>query len=313
MDNDFNIDKVDFYNLDIDKYLEWLTERLRLISGLNEMLPSLVDLRKSWQLEKYRVAVGNYNYYDQSRLKKLLRLYDKKIQHFEIQEIPYKEVISDLYYYTDIEKYDPIENKNTYGGSLYSMDELKQHYLSFSVLFNLLKHDDIDEFRTDMKKEFERMPYNDENKFYQYKVNQLKDWDFKYLPYIITGRTIYDLNNGVGRLDSAFFVAEIEQIRKIIYLETLIKGEAPQHDITKPLQWMSSKNAIVTLFNELHQSGIIKGSKVNLERLILKNFVDADNKPMSKNTISEVFKKYKEKANKKVISSISSLIQSLKI
>lgn len=129
------------------------------------------------------------------------------------------------------------------------------------------------------------------------------------MPTILDGEFIYNLDNFKNAFD---FSLEIDKIKTAIYLTTQIKGETPKHPIIKPLQWNGNINALATLFNELLDSGIITGTKENIKRLLINNFVNDNGRDLSKHYLDEIFKPSKMKVNKKVIETLTPFIDTLK-
>lgn len=148
--------------------------------------------------------------------------------------------------------------------------------------------------------------------FYQKELtNILTENRFNYLPLILNGDFIYNLDND----KNAFaFSSEIDKIKTAIYLTSKIKGETPKHSITKPIQWTGNLNTLVTIFNELLTANLFKnefGAKENIKRVLINNFVNTDGLELSKHSIDEIFNPSKMKTDKKTVDLLKPLLEYL--
>lgn len=310
---DFNIKKVDFLGLDIDKYLDWLLNKYKLFSEvyeiayLDEKLDSLHG-RKFFANSHY-IATRNKtlpenikNAYD-TRIEPLQvekGIQKKKFESIHFSELIFFESISNTYKYNEQNKY-----------SLFSKDELKHISIDNSFLKMWFDKDLGNAFIDETNERLTSSPLK-ETAFYQKELDfLLENSDFKYLPQILDGLFIYDLDNQKNALS---FATEIDKIRQAIYLTEQIQGETAHHQPTKPIQWTAQVNSLVTVFNELLTANIIKnerGTKENIKRILLNNFVNADGLELSKNSINEVFNPSKMKTDKAISELIKPLLEHL--
>ena len=78
-----------------------------------------------------------------------------------------------------------------------------------------------------------------------------------------------------------------------------------------PVIWNGKINELATIFIALKDSGVISGSKEDIKRFLLQNFVNSKGEKISKNTIDDIFKPSKGKTNKLVNEEIKTLINNL--
>lgn len=102
---------------------------------------------------------------------------------------------------------------------------------------------------------------------------------------------------------------QIDKIIKQVKENGTAKAPTPK---TEKIQWLGTKNALPTLLNELLAQGLIDTTKANIQRLILNNFVDAENKPFSASYVKDVSKPSKQRLNKEVAQFVAKMAESLK-
>ncbi len=310
---DFNINEVDFFNFDLDKYIGFLLDKYRLFVEL-KYLPHYKTLEKDYLLRKWRA-----NSHFLTRKNKLLppsinALYDKRI-NANAERI---EKLKGLCYNYDMLKFKcvseqvKLENPKAKEYFLFTANELKNLDIKIGDLrayFNLLYPNNITHFLEDLEDEYRGIPTSKEQ-FYIKKLKFLKEQDFVYLPQILRGDIVYNLDDEGNEIIP--FYGEVATIQQIIYLETLIRGKEPLHPPTKPLQWTGQTNELATILIELQKAGLIKSSMTNIRRLIANNFTDKNgNKMAETGYLGDVFNTSKYKTSKAVEEFIHPLIAEL--
>lgn len=306
--NDFNINEVDFYSLDIAKYLDWLLDKYKTYSTI-WLLPFCDEQIADLQIRNYEM----FSHYLKTRSQKLPEqienLYKEKIKHFENQKRKYD------YLKYEVISFDSVRNNRKLGEvkkyGFFDADELSEikitdYYLRYWLIDEKLSYfnDLIDELNERKKS----TPLKDVI-FYQKELNRiLQDYEFNYLPQIIEGDFIYNLDNDKNALS---FATEIDKIRLVIYLNEKIQGDTVKHSLTKPIKWTGNVNALATVFYALADANIIETSTENIKRLLISNFTDSDNKELSKHYLDEIFKVSKGKLNKEVLNEIQPLLSIL--
>jgi hypothetical protein len=238
---------------------------------------------------------------------KIANQYDDKIQHFEKQLNEYKEICLDLPLFNSV-KCD-LENHNkkyTY----FDKNELPGIDINM-IEFWLVERREIRimDFIKELDDDFLKSPLS-KNTFYNNKLTELKEYDFVFLPHILNGDFIYNLDNNKICLQ---FALEIDKIKQIIYLESQLKGIEPEHPPIKKLNWNANTNELVTIFYMLHEAGIIgTTTKENLKRFLRYNFLDKNNNTLSSSYLDDIFKPEKYKQNKKILPELNKLIEVLK-
>jgi hypothetical protein len=301
--SDFNIKEVDFYNLDIDKYTDWLLDKYSLFNSICQ-LPYLDEIIIDLHHRRY-LSSSHYLSTRRQRLpEKIDNLYHKKIQHFERQTEKFKGLHIELLFFKSIHiDKDYKDKKYTY----FSSQELKEikintHWLNFWVVENKDYFNDLVE-EINIKKNSSPLS---EITFYQKEKDKIiSDFEFTYLPSITEGQFIYNLDNESNALA---FSSEIEKIKLLTYLSEKIQGDSPKHPLTKPIQWNGKINALATLFYTFSELGIIEASDANIKRLLLNSFVDDKKEGLSKNYLDEIFNKSKGKLNKSVVREMNQII-----
>lgn len=305
----FNINDVDFFNLDIDKYLDWLISKYKLFASLHTIV-LLDDIINRYSAKKFYANSHYIITRGKSLPNKIERLYNDKIEHFTKEKDKYKTLKTEVILFESVIINRQQSEIKEYG--FFSREEMQNLKIDISSLLYWIEKESESQFNENIEEIEEkrsRTPQPD-TLFYKKELeNLIRDFEFYYLPQILDGQFIYNLDNFKKSLA---FALEIDKIRVAIYLTSKIKGETPKHPLTKPLQWNGNINALTTLFNELLDNGIISGTKENIKRLLLNNFINADGKDLSKNYLDEILKPSKMKVNKKVIQAIPPFIEAIK-
>lgn len=310
---DFNIKEVDFLSLDIDKYLDWLICKYELFSEiyevayLDEGLDSL-HIRKFYANSHYIATRGE-------RLPENIKTaYNKRLELLQAEKEKQKEKfksihLSELLFFDSVENTRQKDELKKYG--FFSKDELKNISIDNSHLNMWFGNDWGNAFIDITNEKLTSSPLN-ERAFYQKELDWLlDDFDFNYLPQILDGRFIYNLDNEKNALS---FATEIDKIKQAIYLTEQITGKTSNHSVINPLKWLGNINTLVTVFNELLTANIIKnerGTKENIKRILINNFVNADGLELSKNSIDEIFNPSKMKTDKKTAELLKPLLDHL--
>ncbi|PTT77198.1 MULTISPECIES: hypothetical protein [unclassified Chryseobacterium] len=307
---DFNIKEVDFYNLDIDKYVDWLLDRYKIFATIWE-LPYLDDIIINLHYRNY-ILHSHYLTTRGERLpEKFEKMFERKIKHFESQTEKYKLLKHELIFFESVEFEKEKGITKKYG--FFSKKELENIKIDIYWLrFWLEKqresnYNDLIDQINERKK---ATPLKD-HAFYQKELsNLLQEFEFKYLPEILDGKFIYNLDNDTN---SFAFALEIDKIRVAVYLSEMIKGETIHHPLTKPLKWKGQINTFVTLFIELQrkEAGMLDGTNENIKRLLLNNFVDSEGNKFSKAYIDDIFKPMKGKTDAKAIENLKPFLSYL--
>lgn len=304
--SDFNIKEVDFYNLDIDKYIDWLLDRYNLFSTIWEVA-YFDDIIKELQVRKYFAN----SHYIATRSKQLPEnietAYNKKIKHFESQVNKFENMYIELIFFKSVGFSGKAKNQKYI---YFSSDELKEIRINnYWLIFWAVENKD---YFNDLVEEINRKkrssPLKDKM-FYQKEIDLIiNDFDFIYLPDILEGKFIYNLDNESNALA---FSSEIEKIKLLIYLSEKVQGNSLKHQLTKPIQWNGNINALATIFHTLKENKIIDSSDENIKRLLINCFVDSEQKELSKHYLNEILTKSKGKLNSQVLEKITPLISVL--
>lgn len=304
--SDFNIKEIDFYGLDIDKYTDWLIDRYETFSRVWE-LAYFDEMTNDLLIRNYSASTHYFATRKKKLPEKIETLYSKKIQHFENQKEKFKDLLIELVFFKSINIDKNVKIKK-YG--IFSKDELKKirintYWLKFWLIENKGAFDDL---VNEVDKRKKSSPLKDIS-FYQKEIDKIiNDYDFIYLPDIMEGRFIYNLDDDSNALH---FSSEIEKIKLLTYLSEKIKGYSSKHPLTKPIQWNGNINALATIFHTLKESKIIESSDENIKRLLINCFVDNEQNELSKHYLNEIFTKSKGKLNSQVIEKITPLISVL--
>lgn len=308
----FNINEVDFFNLDIEKYLNWLLEKYELFAGIWE-IPFLDEQITDLHARKYFVN----SHYKATRLSNahdwILNEFNARIEAKEIERNKFKKVsVLELIFFESVHYKSPRNEQNKYG--FFSKDELKSISIDNTDLkkwFNTYR----DSYYLDLIDEINERQTSTPLvgiAFYQKELqNILENSDFDYLPQILDNQFIYNLDDSTN---ARTFAIEIDKIRLAIYLTEKIKNKPQPLPPTKPIQWNGQINSLVTIFNELLTADLIKnewGTKENIKRLLLNNFTNSNNSEISKNTIDEVFNPSKMKIDKTTAELLKPLLEHL--
>jgi hypothetical protein len=304
--SDFNIKEVDFYNLDLEKYIDWLLMRYELFSTIQQVayLDELID---DLHIRKYFASSHYLMTRTKSLPEQIEKAYNDKINHFETQKNKFKGLHIELIFFKSISiDKDFKDKKYTY----FSRQELKEikintYWLNFWVVENKDYFNDLVE-EINIKKN--SSPLSDIAFYQKEKDRVISDFEFIYLPSIIEGQFIYNLDNESNAL---VFSSEIEKIKILIYLSEKIQGDSSKHPITKPIKWNGNINALGTIFYALSEAKIIDTTTENIKRLLINCFTDSENKDLSKHYLDEIFKPSKGKLNTGVLTEIAPLISVL--
>lgn len=303
---DFNINKVDFLHLDIDKYLDWLLNKYNLFSEIHE-LEYLNEEINSLHARKY---FANSHYIKTRNItipENIETAYTTRIKAKEIEKERFKNIeIHELIFFDSVEYTKRKESRKEYG--FFNKNELKNISIDNSYLKAWFNNDYGNAFIDETTNRLTSSPLK-ENTFYQKELNfLLENYDFEYLPQILNGLFIYNLDNEKNALS---FAVEIDKIKLAIYLTEKITGETAKHPLTKPIQWTGQLNTLVTIFNELLTADLIKGTKENIKRILINNFINANGLELSKNSIDEILNPSKMKADKKTADLLRPLLEHL--
>ncbi|PWA04985.1 hypothetical protein [Flavobacterium laiguense] len=207
--SDFNIKEIDFYSLDLEKYIDWLLKKYELFSTVWEVayFDEFID---DLHGRKYFAS----SHYLMTRTKKLPenieKAYNNKISHFEAQKNKYNGLIIELYRFKSV-GIKKIENNSKY--IFLTSEQLKNVKIDVSWLaFWMNEHkesyyvDLIDEIDTRKLS----TPLNDVVFYQKEKDKIINDFDFDYLPIIMNGGFIFDLDNDSNALS---FSTEIDKCK----------------------------------------------------------------------------------------------------
>lgn len=218
-----DVQSIDFVKLDIDKYVNWLKNEYKLISRVSA-LPLIESIRNDYLKNKF-LANSHYIRTRGRKLpKKIERLYSNKIDHFQNQINEFEGIPLKLVFFDCIEPSNPNQEKKYL---FFTSKELENinislQYFNFWLenLTNTLKPDFIRELETDFKKS----PLPKET-YYCQKAKKIKDMGFEYLPHILEGEFIYNLNE----LEKCTnFFMEVSRIWEVSYLEKqILKLQSP--------------------------------------------------------------------------------------
>lgn len=307
----FNIAEVDFFNLDIDKYLDWLISKYKLFASLHTIV-LLDDIINKYSAKKFYAN----SHYIITRGKplpdKIERLYNDKIEHFTKEKDKYKTLKTEVILFESVLINRQQSEIKEYG--FFSRDEMQNIKIDISSLLYWIETESESQFNElieEIEEKRNRTPQTDILFYKKELTNLINDFEFNYLPQILDGQFIYNLDNFKNSLA---FALEIDKIRLAIYLSEKIAGKTAIHQPTKPIQWTANLNTLVTIFNELLTSNVIKnerGTKENIKRILLNNFVNNDGLELSKNSIDEVFNPSKMKTDKTTIQLLKPLLEHL--
>lgn len=277
-------ENVDYFGLDIDKYLVQLRRKYLLLSKLNE-LPLIDD--KINELETNNTLSNE-----------LIELQNLRKE--------YKYLLPQLSNFWGRVKNSSENNKEYY---YFTRDEILEVNISnqfVEKIFNEIEtkfNDKIDEieYRKNGSSLADEVFYSDESVY-------LLGFDFEYLDEIIDSEIVPNLD--IEKYANKF-LDEIVNIKAQIYVEEKIKNQSQNLKPIKPLKWNGKMNELVTIFFCLQNAGIISSSNEDIKRLVLQNFINKNGEKFNKNTIDEIFRPSKFKTNTIVEKEIKNLINAL--
>tara|TARA_Y100000815_G_C13325118_1_gene493835 strand:+ start:1077 stop:2162 length:1086 start_codon:yes stop_codon:yes gene_type:complete len=217
--------KLDFSIIDIDKYLSWLKTEYSLLAQAR-YLPFYNDILNEFYLRKFRVETHYLLTRGKELPSKIATLYVNRIAHFDrlikkLEDTPVK-----LIYFNSVTGKKPIKGSKYV---FFTSEQLEKVEIDITILNKWYKEYNETwkpEFISDLDKDFKRFPLP-KNIYYSQKINDLKGQDFKYLPRILEGNFIYNLNEFKECFE--FFI-EVNTIWQIHYLETeLLKLSSPSN------------------------------------------------------------------------------------
>jgi hypothetical protein len=306
--NEFNINEIDFYSLDIDKYLNYLIDKYNDFS-LIRLLVFYDNIIDDLQVRKYFA----YSHYLKTRNTALpisiSNAYDIKIRNFQELREKYKGLHLEIIFF-DCVSYNNDYKKEPKEYGFFNKEELKSINIDLTMFNTIIKDykngylDDVD-FIEERRK---ISPLQDVD-FYKKELEKtLQNFEFVYLKPILNGQFIYNLNETKNALS---FSTEIDKIKLAIYLSEKINGQTYKHSIIKPIKWNGKTNELATIFYSLKKSGLISASDEDLKRLIINNFVKSDNCVFSSDTLKQIFIESKGKLNANVLQEIKPLLLEL--
>lgn len=209
-----DVQNVDFCNLDIDKYLNWLKSEYELFSMVNT-LPLIDSIYNSYQIRQYVVM----SYYRATRNKELpkpvKKAYDDRINHFKAQIDEFDMMLMRLQYFDSVGLKTYKKDKKYKYFDAKELKEVKIDITYFNLWHNSFKTIWQPDFISETEKDFEKSPLPKED-FYIQKANMIKETGFDYLEQILNGNFIYNLDNSTKAL---YFFTEVSRIWEISYLE----------------------------------------------------------------------------------------------
>ena len=279
-------ENVDYFGLDINKYLAQLRRKYALLSKINE-LPLIDD--KIRELEAKNV--------ESKELLELIEL--RKEYRFILPEISS--------FWGRVKKLDE-NNKEYY---YFTKDELLQINISNEFVEKI-----FNEIETQFNEKIEEIEYRKigsslaDEVFYSDESVYLLAYDFEYLDEIIDSKIVSNLD--IEKYAERF-LNEIVNIKAQIYVEEKIKNQSQNLRMINPVKWNGKINELVTIFIALKDNGVISGSNEDIKRFLLQNFVTTNGEKISKNTIDDIFKPNKGKTNKIMNKEIIDLINNLSL
>lgn len=309
--NNFNIKEVDFFSLDIDKYLNWLLYRYDIFASIWE-LPYLDNQQNNWAYRLFKINSHYIATRGQSVPNNIKQAYESKIKHFKKLASKYSGYELEIIFFESVQ-YDRKEGEQK-EYAFFTKEELKNLKLDISALkWWLVDNKDSNYLGLLelLEEKREATPLKDDIFYKNELENLLNSFNFEYLPQILNSQFIYNLDNTKNALS---FAIEIDNIRLAIYLTEQIRGEAQKLPVMYPLKWTGDINILTTLFDELLKSGFIKqerGAKENIKRLLLNNFVNSDGGDLSKDYLDEILKPSKMKTDKETAHLFGAILSNL--
>lgn len=97
----FNINEVDFFNLDIDKYLDWLLTKYKLFATISAIV-SIDDILKDYHTRKYFANSHYIATRGEILPDKIADLYNEKINHFTTERNKYKPLQIEVIFFESV-------------------------------------------------------------------------------------------------------------------------------------------------------------------------------------------------------------------
>lgn len=277
-------ENVDYFGLDIEKYLTQLRRKYALLSKIKE-LPAIDD-----------------------RINELQGIDAESKELIELQNLrkEYKYLLPQLSSFWGRVKYLNETNKEYY---YLTRDEILKLKISNEFVERV-----FDEIETKFNDKIDEIEYRKNGSsladevFYSDESVYLLSFDFEYLDEIIDSEIVpnLDIEKYAKR-----FLDEIVNIKAQIYVEEKLRNQPQNLIMQNPVIWNGKINELATIFIALKDSGVISGSKEDIKRFLLQNFVNSKGEKISKNTIDDIFKPSKGKTNKLVNEEIKTLINNL--
>lgn len=279
-------ENIDYFGLDIDRYLTQLRRKYALLSKIKK-LPEIDDRIKELQSNNFE----SKELFELQELSKEYRYILPEISSFWGRAKSPDETQKEYYYFTR-EELQQIKISNEFVEKMFEkIDEKFEN-----------KIDEI-EFRKKGSSLAESVFYSDESVY-------LLDFNFEYLDEIIDSKIVANLD--IEKYAERF-LNEIVNIKAQIYVEEKIRNQSRNLKMINPVKWNGKINELATIFIALKDSGIISGSNEDIKRFLLQNFVNSYGEKISKNTIDDIFKPSKGKINKKINEEIIALINNLSL
>ncbi|SIQ74099.1 hypothetical protein [Maribacter ulvicola] len=206
---------IDFSTLDIDKYLKWLKEEYYLFSRVWE-LPFLDRRINNLLLDKFS---ANSHYIATRGLKlpnRIEGLYDTKIKYLKELAQPLRELPIRVIFFKSV-KHGKYPNKKYGFFTSVELEEIRIDTEHFNSLLKTLSNTWKPLFIDELEKDFAKSPFPRIN-YYRNKAIAIREKQdrFVYLPQILQGNFIYNLNDFNECSD---FFLELSVIWEISYLE----------------------------------------------------------------------------------------------
>ncbi|WOC51738.1 hypothetical protein BPO_1091 [Bergeyella porcorum] len=307
--NEFNIKEVDFFGLDIDKYLSFLLDKYESFGNIQNM-PFIKRVLNNYSARLFFLNKHYFRTRGEFAPDNIQEAYNKRITEYK------KELKRFEGLYLELPIFESVKAKIRNGEyTPYDEEGVEGINIDVSNLFFWFSSGQYDSRRNCKIEECEagysRSPLQKKQYFQKELDKILEGYEFVYLPYILDGQFIYDLDNGTNALN---FANEIDMINYVIYLNEQIRGEVQKFPLTKPLKWTGDINILVTLFDELLKCGLIgndRGAKENIKRLLLTNFINADGGDLSKDYLDEILKPSKMKKDKETADLLNGILSKL--
>jgi len=277
-------ENVDYFGLDIEKYLTQLRRKYALLSKIKE-LPAIDDRINELQ----GIDAESKELIELQNLRKEYKYLLPQLSSFW-GRVKYLNETNKEYYYLTRDEILKLKISNEFVERIF--DEIENKF-----------NDKIDEieYRKNGSSLADEVFYSDESVY-------LLSFDFEYLDEIIDSEIVpnLDIEKYAKR-----FLDEIVNIKAQIYVEEKIRNQSQNLKMISPLKWNANINELATIFIELLNAGAIESSKENVKRFLIQNFVNKNEKSLSKTTLDDIFKSTKWKHSSNVSAGIENLIDSL--